>query len=187
MIHLLTGQIARQPRYWWLLLALVTLLATPQVSADMFGLFAKKYDVHLCPAVSGRITLNGQPVKGVVVTRDVEYGKPYVDTTQTNADGEFHFEVSTIRSSLPGGVFSQETKVIQTITAEYDGQRYTLWDSPQIGITANHEQTIRLAQLNCELTTEEAVFDFPSAETDVIGHTAASICRWKFGPPPSNF
>ena len=38
----------------------------------MFGLF-KKYDVHLCPEVKGRILDHGKPVEGLVVKRWLFY------------------------------------------------------------------------------------------------------------------
>ncbi len=38
----------------------------------MFGFF-KKYDAHLSPEVSGKILLNGQPLAGVKVERELCY------------------------------------------------------------------------------------------------------------------
>ena len=57
----------------WLLL----LLPACAANADMFGLFAKKYDVHLSPAVSGRLTKDGQPLAGVKVVRDLNYDQSF--------------------------------------------------------------------------------------------------------------
>ena len=56
-------------------LACLLLLPACAANADMFGLFAKKYDVHLSPAVSGRLTKDGQPLAGVKVVRDLHNKK----------------------------------------------------------------------------------------------------------------
>ena len=38
----------------------------------MFGLI-KKYDVHMCSEVKGIITLNGNPVEGVLINRSLKF------------------------------------------------------------------------------------------------------------------
>ena len=168
----------------WLLL----LLPGCAVNADMFGLFAKKYDVHLSPAVQGRLTKDGQPVVGVKVVRDLNYDKSFIDKTTTDADGQFSFPAKSIRSSLPGGIFTQETRVIQTINAELSGQSYLLWDTGQHGIKENPELAIRLQQINCELSEKLVIYYVPNP--DPVWSKAGqeygitTICRWPFGPEP---
>ena len=165
----------------WLLL----LLPACEVNADMFGLFAKKYDVHLSPAVSGRLTKDGQPLVGVKVIRDLNYDKSFIDSTTTDADGQFSFPAKSIRSSLPGGVFTAETRVIQTINAEFSGTNYLLWDTGQHGISENPELTLRLQQLNCELSEKEMIYYVPNPQSKIGSeHSITTICRWPFGPLP---
>ncbi|MBP7548081.1 MAG: carboxypeptidase regulatory-like domain-containing protein [Corallincola sp.] len=165
----------------WLLL----LLPACEVNADMFGLFAKKYDVHLSPAVSGRLTKDGQPLAGVKVVRDLNYDKSFIDSTTTDADGKFSFPAKSIRSSLPGGMFTADTRVIQTINAEFFGIKYLLWDTGQHGIKENPELTLRLQQLSCELTEKEMLYYVPNPQSKSgREHSIATICRWPFGPEP---
>ncbi len=165
----------------WLLL----LLPACEVNADMFGLFAKKYDVHLSPAVNGRLTKDGQPLAGIKVVRDLHYDKSHIDSTTTDADGKFGFPAKSIRSSLPGGIFTQETRVIQTINAELSGQSYLLWDTGQHGIKENPELAIRLKQLSCELNSDEVVYYVPNPQSKIGSeHGITTICRWPFGPEP---
>ena len=165
----------------WLLL-----LPACEVNADMFGLFAKKYDVHLSPAVNGRVTNNGQPVAGLTLKRALKYGDLYTDEATTDNNGEFHFAERNIRSRLPGGAFTGDTKVIQSIMAIHQGQEYAIWYTSQIGLTPNQALTRRLLLLHCDLTVAEAKFYFKSMETDVLSHTVVSICRWPFGPKPND-
>ena len=165
----------------WLLL----LLPACEVNADMFGLFAKKYDVHLSPAVSGRLTKDGQPLAGVKVVRDLNYDKSFIDSTTTDADGKFSFPAKSIRSSLPGGLFTADTRITQTIEVSLDGTKYLLWHTGQHGIKENPELTIRLQQLNCDLNNEEVAYYVPNPQSKAgLEHGIGTICRWPFGPEP---
>ena len=168
-----------------LLLGLVLVLTSHEVNADMFGLFAKKYDVHLSPAVHGRITRHGEPVAGLTIIRDVEYGDSYTDKATTDADGRFEFGERLIQSTLPGDVFTQETRVIQEIYTQENSTRHLLWWSPQFGTIPNQAIADRLSQLNCDLATPEAAFYFPSVEYPQAYHRAKSLCRWPFGLGPN--
>ncbi len=168
----------------WLLL----LLPACAAYADMFGLFAKKYDVHLSPAVSGRLTKDGQPLAGVKVVRDLHYDKPLIDKTTTDADGKFSFPAKSIRSSLPGGLFTGDIPVIQTITTAFSGKNFLLWTTVQHGFKENPELAVRLQQLNCDLNTEEVVYYVPNPDPvwskAGMNHGIGTICRWPFGPEP---
>ncbi len=168
-------------------LAAASLLLLPacEVNADMFGLFAKKYDVHLSPAVSGRLTKDGQPLAGVKVVRDLNYDKSFIDSTTTDADGKFSFPAKSIRSSLPGGMFTADIPVIQTINAEFSGKNFLLWATAQHGFEENSELAIRLRQLNCDISVEEVVYYVPNPNGKAKQeHGIGTICRWSFGPNP---
>lgn len=57
----------------------------------MFGFF-KKYNAHLCSAVSGRILDNGKPLVGVKIERELYYidNKRREDSTLTDENGLFN-------------------------------------------------------------------------------------------------
>ena len=145
----------------------------------------KKYDVHLCPEVHGRVTFKGQPLSGITIIRDINYGESYIDKTQTDANGEFHFPEWNIQSHLPGNLFTQETRVIQHVYFKMNKKFIYLWGAPQRGTKPNQALSQRLALLKCEVTDKRADFYFPSAEHPEFYHTAVSVCRWPYGLGPN--
>jgi hypothetical protein len=146
-----------------------------QVLADMFDWF-KKYDVHLSPAVQGKVLLNGAPVTGAVVSRELNYNKEYVDSTTVDDTGYFSFPEKNIRSRKPGTL--QELRTRQVIVVHYQQQTYLLWYLTTASITPQQAIVQRLATLNCELTDDEQEHVFPNIETPDFAHSAFSICRW---------
>ena len=147
-----------------------------QVMADMFGFF-KRYDVHLSPEVHGRITLDGKPVPGLKVYRELFYEKRYVDQTTTDSDGYFSFPEKEIKSSAPGKLFG-ETHVTQVITADHQEETYLLWRTSTSRIKPSEEITKKLKSLHCDLNTPEKLQHFPMAEHPSFTHNVSSICRW---------
>ena len=170
------------------LLALVAFLALlwsqrPPIGAD---LFARKYDVHLSPAVRGHLTLNGKPASGVVVIRELEYGESYIDQTRSDANGEFHFAARRIRSTLPGRPFGGELRVFQQLYVVMESEPKQLWWAHPIGITPNQALSQRLARLHCELSDERALFHVASVEHPDDHHSISTICRWPQDPVTGN-
>lgn len=158
-------------------LALILIPLTPsQVMADMFG-FLKRYDVHLSPEVHGRITLDGEPMAGLTVYREMFYEKRRVDTTNTDSDGFFNFPQKDIKSSAPGKLFG-ETHVTQVITVDYKEETYLLWRTSTSRIKPSAEITKKLGSLECDLTMPEKLQHFPMAEHPSFTHDVSSICRW---------
>ncbi|RCU50897.1 carboxypeptidase regulatory-like domain-containing protein [Corallincola holothuriorum] len=151
------------------------------VEGDMFGLF-KTYDVHLCPEVKGRLTLKGEPVAGVTITRSLTFWDeaPRVDTTVSDENGHFTFAAVNIRSKKPGDMFVQEyTK--QEVFAEQNGQKFKLWLSILYGYKERPEYSRKLAMLDCDLKNKVAKFEFKNdQDTDPDSNlSAVGICRWK--------
>jgi hypothetical protein len=144
----------------------------------MFGWF-KRFDVNLCPDVQGRITLHGEPVPDVRITRSLEFmdDKERVDHTVTDASGAFFLPEKNIRSSKPGSMFGLEF-TNQDIVAEYRGEKYIIWSSPQFGIKKIEEYRNKLTSLNCELASNPVQFEFKNKKNPHIDHYATSICRW---------
>lgn len=158
-----------------MILALV-LVYSLQVNADMFSWF-KKYDVHLSPAVHGKITLNGKPLHNIKVFRELDYDKSYTDEAVTNAQGEFQFPEKHIKSRLPGNKFDQ-SKSRQVISLDYQGKLFLLWYLNTSSIKPQQAVVQRLASLNCDLSNEELEHVFPNIEKPDFPHSTFSICRW---------
>ncbi|TCI01771.1 hypothetical protein EZV61_15995 [Corallincola luteus] len=145
----------------------------------MFGLL-KKYDVHLCPVVQGRITLHDKPISGVPVKRWLYYIDEIerVDTTETDSDGRFSFPEVTIRSKLPGDIFTV-SRTQQKITTTHEDLDYTLWEADLSGIKALPEYSEKLGTLICDLSSNEVNFTFPNHSNPNREYDATSICRWE--------
>ncbi len=143
----------------------------------MFSWF-KKYDVHLCPAVQGTVTLNGKPLAGVRVLRELDYDKSYTDNVVTDENGHFYFAAKNIQSRLPGNKFDQ-SKSRQVISLDYQGKLFLLWYLNTSSIKPQQAVVQRLASLNCDLSNEELEHVFPSFEKPDFPHSTFSICRWR--------
>tara|TARA_R110002126_G_scaffold38317_16_gene114480 strand:+ start:3773 stop:4306 length:534 start_codon:yes stop_codon:yes gene_type:complete len=162
-----------------ILLSMLTLMTFPQqVMANMFDWF-KKYDVHLSPVVQGKVLLNGKPVAGVKISRELHYDQEYVDTTSSDATGSFSFPAKSIRSRKPGSL--QELRTRQVIVVHYQQQTYLLWYLTTSSITPQQAIVQRLAALNCELSDDEQEQIFPNIENPDFPHSTFSICRWADG------
>lgn len=150
-------------------------LVTTKVNADMFSWF-KKYDVHLSPAVQGNITLDGKPLSGVTVFRELDYDASYSDDAVTDAQGRFQFAEKNIRSRQPGNKLDQST-IRQVISLDYQGQTYVLWytSTPSIKPHATFQRL--LSSLHCELTSPEQKYSLPNAEYPDFPHGVISICQ----------
>mgnify|MGYP006194848087 CR=1 FL=1 len=154
---------------------LVFIVFSQQVNADMFSWF-KKYDVHLSPAVHGRVLLNGQPLTGAVVSRELNYDKEYVDKTTTDSEGNFSFPEKNIRSRKPGSLAEMRTR--QVVVVQHKQKNYLLWYLTTSSIAPQQAVVQRLASLNCELTNDEQEHVFPNIEKPDFPHSTFSICRW---------
>jgi hypothetical protein len=154
---------------------LVFIVFSQQVMADMFSWF-KKYDVHLSPAVQGAITLDGKPVAGIEVSRELTYDDDFIDKTTTAADGSFMFSAKSIRSGKPGSLAEMRTR--QVISARYEGKQYLLWYLTTSSITPQQAVVKKLSALHCDLSNEELEHVFPNVEKPDFPHSTFSICRW---------
>ena len=155
--------------------ALIYLTFSQQVMADMFSWF-KKYDVHLSPAVQGRVLLDGKPLANAVVSRELQFDKEYVDKTSTDSDGYFSFPEKNIRSRKPGSL--EEMRTRQVVVVHYQQENYLLWYLTTSSIAPQQAVVQRLASLNCDLTNDEQEHVFPNIEKPDFPHSTFSICRW---------
>ena len=145
----------------------------------MFGLI-KKYDVHMCSEVKGIITLNGNPVEGVLINRTLEFAHKVEkeDQVTTAPDGSFYLPEVVIESKIPGDMFSHEV-TYQAISAVYAEKKYKLWGSKLRGISEPSEYKQKLSSLNADLDSTEVNFVFPNHENPNLEFDGSSICRWE--------
>ena len=135
-----------------------------------------KQNVHLSPEVAGSITLNGVPLPGITVSRELHFGKEYVDTTKTAKDGSFHFPAKQIRSAKPHSLAEIRTR--QVIVVHHQHKPYVLWYLTTSSIAPQQAIVNRLANLHCELSDEEQEHIFANIEKPDFAHSIFSICRW---------
>lgn len=143
----------------------------------MFDFF-KRYEVHLSPEVHGRITLDGKSMPNLKVMRAITYEDEYLDKTETDEDGRFHFGEKNIKSRIPGRLFD-ETRTRQIVVVDFQDARYLLWHVVTSSIKPRKVLTEKLSHLNCDLNDPEEGHHFTIAEHPDFTHNIRSICRWE--------
>lgn len=113
-------------------------------------------EIQLSPVVTGVLTNNGQPLAGVTVTRQLEYGTYADDTTVTDAHGYFTFPAHSIRSLRPGWLAerSKPTLAKHGIFIQLEDQHINLmsWQSHYQLLT--HPLSEVFADLKCDLVNK---------------------------------
>lgn len=158
------------------------------------GLFAKE-TIHLCPEVKGRIVLDGKPVEGVEILRQLAYNddKLRKDTTYTDSNGEYYFpEVNIKRHPSRMSITHQQTRQVIIIVDEDKKYRkhiediyYRLWNVKHKGTKPTVSFTEKLGELNCDLSDPEVYFAFDNRQTlrnpnkyEYL-NSGQTICRWQ--------
>ena len=152
---------------------LIYLIFSQQVMADMFSWF-KKYDVHLSPAVHGKITFAGSPVANIKVFRELTYDREYLDFTMTDEQGNFSFDEKNIRSRRPGSAF--DTAKRQVLYLDHNEQRYLLWYYSTLNAAEAKTLTEKMQHLRCELTQPEKTYELPNHEYPEHPHGVTGVC-----------
>jgi hypothetical protein len=144
----------------------------------VFGFF-KKYDAHLCSAVSGRILENGKPVADLKIERIlVDFdSKERKDSTITDQNGAFTLPAVNIRSRSPGSLF-RELLTKQKIYLKKQDELFTLWSTTLWGVEPIAAYDRKLSQLNADLKNPLVFFQFKNDYVSHVKHGARSICRW---------
>lgn len=156
-------------------IGVLLVLVISEVSAGMFG-FGKKYDVFLCPEVKGSISIDGEPVEGLTIMREVIYDEAYVETVETKEDGSFYFPPLSARSSTPGKAFD-ETRNRQVLVTEYQGEKYLLWLYVTEAVEEEPVIVEKLSKLDCDLGDEERIYHFEIPDAPSFTHDIKSICK----------
>lgn len=142
--------IKRKP---WLLLTaalgfLVFFVFSQQVTADMFAWFKKK-ELQLSPKVTGQILLNGQPVQGITVLRDLNYGDElYTDKEVTDQEGHFSFPPKTIK--IKDSMF--DTDVKHSLYVERQSEVIKFFGISSLNTLDFNSFNVLLKHMTCELT-----------------------------------
>ena len=145
----------------------------------MFGFF-KKYDAHLCSAVSGRIQNKGDALAGVKVERELRYTdkKIRIDSVITDEQGRFTMPEVNVRSKAPGwSLIDQRT--MQYIWINYQEKYYGLWEASLGGIERNGAYDEKLKNLNAELSDSSLTITFIELNQPNYHFYASSVCRWE--------
>jgi hypothetical protein len=103
-------------------------------------------------AVKARLTMNGEPLKGVTVIRRWEWHDLKEEATQTDAKGEFSFPAafeSSVTRLLP-----IEIVIGQALYVKLDGEEKKFWSNSKRDAKENAEYNGRPIALRCELTDE---------------------------------
>jgi len=114
----------------------------------------------LFSAISGTITLNGEPAAGAHVKRIA--GKAHVEgefTDETFTDSNGYFSMPAIwERNLLSRVFPMEFVVPQEIVVSYKGEDYDIWTSIKRSREENSESLGKSLVVQCELASEERLF-----------------------------
>ena len=162
-----------------LLLAALMSVHPIEAAAGMFDFFKKKYDVHLSPEVRGSVKLDGKPVAGLIVLRELDYIGVYEKTQKTKTDehGRFSFPEKNVSAVEPGSIF-HEPRIWNNIEVLYENKKYQLWFVVSSSIEPAQGISEKLLQLNCDLNDSLEDIGFNNIEDPRWPHGVESICRW---------
>lgn len=103
-------------------------------------------------SVKARLTMNGEPLKGVTVIRRWEWHELKEETTQTDAQGNFSFPAvfeSSVTRMLP-----MELVIAQGLYVKVGAEEKKFWSNSKREPKENAEYNGRPISLVCELTHE---------------------------------
>lgn len=132
--------------------------------------------VCLFSAISGTITLDGQPVNNARLVRTGDRDGAKVDETVTDENGYFEFPPMyerTITKFLP-----QEFVASQKIIVHYDNKKYEMWSAIKRKKEENVEARGKPLIVKCELNAEQSII--------VVNNSPIhSLCSWDVEPDPT--
>jgi len=162
-----------------LILTSILFTLPTEATASMFGFFKKKYDIHLSPEVHGSIKLNGKPMAGLLVSRELAYIRDYEKTeiAITDEQGQFSFPERSTQSTKPDSMF-HEPSLLNVVKVTYEDKEYQLWWDISSSIEPAKGKSEKLLQLNCDLKDSLEDIEFENIEDPRWPHLIASICRW---------
>jgi len=133
----------------------------------------------LFSAISGTITLNGEPAAGAHVKRIA--GKAHVEgefTDETFTDSNGYFSMPAIwERNLLSRVFPMEFAAAQGVLVTYQEQEYWIWTSTKRSREENSESLGKPLVVQCELNSEPRYFR-------VKGALFNTLCTWDVEEDP---
>ncbi len=126
-------------------------------------------------AISGVITLNGQPVAHARLIRTGEKERTHQDETTTDENGYFAFPPMYERSIAK--FLPMEFVASQTIMVEYKGKKYKLWSGVKWKPEENAESRGKPLVVQCQLEIDDKYIS-------VDGSKFFTLCTWDVEPDP---
>ena len=126
-------------------------------------------------AISGVVTLNGQPVAHAKLVRTASKEREHQDETTTDENGYFSFPAMYERSIAK--FLPMEFVAKQKIMIEHNGKSYKLWSGvkgkPDENVEARGKPLIVECQLNNDIS-----------HIWVNGLVFSTLCKWDVEPDP---
>lgn len=160
----------------FLILHIFLCVSFSSLGADMFAWF-KKQKVILSSSVSGRIIDGNKPLQGIIVYRDLTYGKNYKDTAITDRNGQFTFPGKVINSSKPNNMLDNDP-IQQNLYIKKQGEKLTLWGGYFFSISPENK-AIRgyLSNLFCDINNAHKTYDIPIKSSTDHELSIYSLCN----------
>ncbi len=153
---------------------LVTLLGGTAVGLTDIG------KVCVFSAISGVVTLNGQPVAHAKLVRTASKEREHQDETTTDENGYFSFPAMYERSIAK--FLPMEFVASQEIRVEYKGQTYKLWSGVKRKPEENTESRGKPLVVQCQLEMVDSEY------ISVDGSKFFTLCTWDVeGDPPKKY
>jgi hypothetical protein len=116
-------------------------------------------------AVDGIVTLQGEPLQNVKVTRSYSESKKVDEVTYTDSEGRFKFPDWVDTTLFDFSFLPTEIRIIQEIVVEHQGTQYDAWISAKSDYEKNSELKGTPINLSCELSSEPSYKETPSEQT----------------------
>ncbi len=126
-------------------------------------------------AISGVITLNGQPVANAKVIRTASKERDHQDETTTDENGHFAFPPMYERSIAK--YLPMEFVASQEIMVEYKNKSYKLWSGVKWKPEENAESRGKPLVVQCQLEIDDKYIS-------VDGSKFFTLCTWDVKPDP---
>ena len=133
-------------------LVLLLLLPFAPQSSEAF-VFRK---IVYCSPIVGEIHWAGRPIPEISVIRELRSGGfeggKYVDSTKTNAQGQFKFDAVEERRLFRPDLISANPNITQLMWLTHDGERYAFWSYTKDEFHKNSESKEGIIKIECDLS-----------------------------------
>lgn len=138
----------------------------------------------LAPPVSGKIFLEGKPLSGITVIREVQTLGKIVDVVKTDENGTFYFRAFHYDFLIP--TKDENTlKAIITITAEKGNSKKALWSSEHTGVNYPPFMKPAMSTMTCDFNNGVSQIEFQSHFEQAKRTRVKSICQFQNNKSPT--